>query len=85
MSFGITTGRYAVGVGVLQDDANALVHRAPDAGINFLDTANVYTEGQSEETLKTLDIAWQNVVIATKAEHAVGPGPNKRVPSKAYA
>lgn len=86
MSFGTTTGRYAAGVGVTQDEANALVRRALDAGINFLDTANVYTDGQSEEILgraiQQLGLSRHQLVLATKAVHAVGPGPNDQGASR---
>lgn len=80
MTFGTTTGRYAAGVGVKQEEADAIVRHAFDAGINFIDTANVYTGGQSEEivgrALKSLGIPRHDVVIATKVNHAMGAGPN---------
>jgi aryl-alcohol dehydrogenase-like predicted oxidoreductase len=53
-----------------QADADALVGRALDAGINFIDTADVYSEGRSEvitgQALKNLQVPRENVVIATK-------------------
>jgi len=80
MTFGINTGRYAAGAGVGQSDAEAIMRRALDAGINFIDTANVYNGGQSEEivgkALKNLGIARQQMVLATKVDHATGTGPN---------
>ena len=63
-----------------QGEAEALIRAALDAGINFIDTADVYSEGQSEEitgqALRNLGIAREEVVIATKAFGRTGPGPN---------
>ena len=50
-----------------QEDANALVRRALDAGVNFFDTADSYASGQSEEMLgKALEARRKDVVISTK-------------------
>jgi aryl-alcohol dehydrogenase-like predicted oxidoreductase len=81
MTFGINPGRYAAAGGLLQADADAIVKRAFDAGINFIDTANVYGGmGGSEEitgqALKNLGIARKDVVICTKVEGTMGNGPN---------
>lgn len=80
MVFGPSTGRYAGAGDVQQDEVDRIVRRAFDAGINFVDTANVYSGGHSEEiigrSLKNLGIARHRVVIATKVEHAAGSGPN---------
>ncbi len=63
-----------------QDGATALVRQALDGGINFIDTANVYTQGQSEEfvggAIRALGIPRQEIVIATKGMGPMGPGPN---------
>ena len=63
-----------------QDGSTALVRQALDAGVNFIDTANLYTAGQSEEfvggALRALGIARDQVVIATKAMGPMGEGPN---------
>lgn len=63
-----------------QAGADALIKRSIDAGINFIDTADVYSEGESEKTLgqslKNLGIARKDVVIATKVYGRVGPGKN---------
>ena len=63
-----------------QDGAAALVKQAVDAGVNFIDTANVYTQGQSEEfvgaALRSLGIPRGEIVIATKGMGPMGPGPN---------
>lgn len=81
MTFGVNPGPYAEAGGLLQADADAIVRRAIDAGINFIDTANVYGGGGGSETitgqaLKNLGIARQDIVIATKVEGTMGPGPN---------
>ncbi|MBO9498821.1 MAG: aldo/keto reductase [Novosphingobium sp.] len=63
-----------------QEGSTALVKQAIDGGINFIDTANVYTQGQSEEfvggALRSLGIARQEIVIATKGMGPMGTGPN---------
>ncbi len=60
-----------------QELANDLVAQALDAGVNFIDTANVYSEGMSEEILgKSLGKRRKDVVLATKVHGRMGPGPN---------
>lgn len=63
-------------------DADACVrilHRALDAGINFIDTANLYSAGESEEIVgRALAGKREQVVLATKVFGAMGPGPNQR-------
>jgi aryl-alcohol dehydrogenase-like predicted oxidoreductase len=63
-----------------QATADKLVKTAYDAGVNFIDTADVYSEGKSEQTvaaaLKNLGIARKDVVIATKVYGRTGPGRN---------
>jgi len=63
-----------------QKEADELIKASTDAGINFFDTADVYSEGQSEtmlgQSLKNLNIARKDVVIATKVYGRVGPGRN---------
>ncbi|MDB5614123.1 MAG: oxidoreductase [Devosia sp.] len=81
MTFGVNPGRYAEAGGLLQADADAIVRRAVDAGINFIDTANVYGGGGGSEeitgqALKNLGIARHDIVFATKVEGTMGPGPN---------
>jgi aryl-alcohol dehydrogenase-like predicted oxidoreductase len=64
-----------------QAGADELVKASLDAGINFFDTADVYSEGESEKTLgqslKNLNIARKDVVIATKVFGRTGPGRNE--------
>jgi aryl-alcohol dehydrogenase-like predicted oxidoreductase len=63
-----------------QSNANALVERALAAGVNFLDTADVYSEGHSErilgQALRDLKVPRESVIIATKVRGRTGPGPN---------
>jgi aryl-alcohol dehydrogenase-like predicted oxidoreductase len=63
-----------------QASSTALVGRAIEAGVNFIDTANVYSEGQSEiqlaQALHDLGVRREDVVIATKVRGRMGPGPN---------
>lgn len=59
-----------------QDEVNSLVGRALDAGINFIDTADVYSEGNSEvllgQALRALKVPRDNVVVATKVFGVTG-------------
>jgi len=80
MTFGDGRGLFKALSGVDQTGADELVKMALDGGINFFDTADNYTEGASEkilgQSLKNLDVARQQVVIATKVYSRVGPGRN---------
>jgi aryl-alcohol dehydrogenase-like predicted oxidoreductase len=63
-----------------QAGSTALVGRAIEAGVNFIDTANVYSEGESEgqlgQALRDLGVKREDVIIATKVRGRMGPGPN---------
>ncbi|CAN5230069.1 aldo/keto reductase [soil metagenome] len=88
MTFGSGGGMFAA-IGQLgQSDADALVKAAIDAGVNFLDTANVYSNGTSEEVtgqaLKNLGIRREDVVLATKVLGPMGSGPNARGASRGH-
>jgi aryl-alcohol dehydrogenase-like predicted oxidoreductase len=80
MTFGDGRGLFKGISAVDQAGADELVKTAIDGGINFFDTADNYTEGESErilgQSLKNLNIARQRVVIATKVYSRVGPGRN---------
>ena len=80
MTFSGGEGVYRVIGAVDQKGADELVKASIDGGINFFDTADVYSEGESETTLgqsfKNLNIARKDVVLATKAYSRVGPGRN---------
>ena len=69
-----------------QDDADALVRVAIDGGINFIDTANVYSNGRSEEitgqAIRNLGLKREEIVVATKAFGEMGAGPNARGASR---
>jgi aryl-alcohol dehydrogenase-like predicted oxidoreductase len=80
MTFGDGRGLFKTLSGVGQAGADQLIKAAIDGGINFFDAADNYTEGESEkilgQSLKNLNVARQQVVIATKVYSRVGPGRN---------
>ena len=80
MTFGRGRGFWKAIATVDQAGADELIKASIDAGINFFDTADVYSEGESEKTLgqslKNLNIARKDVVLATKVFGRVGPGRN---------
>ncbi|MGI4881237.1 MAG: aldo/keto reductase [Janthinobacterium lividum] len=87
MTFGGGEDSMWSNIGALQQtEADQLVRTAFDAGINFLDTANVYANGVSEEitgqALKNLGIKRDEVVVATKAFGPMGEGQNGRGASR---
>ena len=62
---------------VEQKEANDLVNTAIEGGINFFDTADVYSEGRSEEILgKALGDKRKDIILATKVRGRTGTGPN---------
>lgn len=71
-----------------QKEVEAIVGRALLAGVNFIDTADVYAYGESEkltgQALKNLGVPRQDVVIATKVYSEMGPGPNERGASRGH-
>ncbi|MEU8998318.1 aldo/keto reductase [Streptomyces caniferus] len=81
---GISVSEYALGAMMLgawgntdHDDCVRIVHRALDAGINFVDTADVYAAGESEEIVgKALKGRREDVVLATKFFNSMGPDAN---------
>ena len=80
MTFGDGRGMFKAIGAVGQAAADELVKTSIENGINFFDTADIYTEGESEkilgQSLKNLKIARQHVVIATNVYGRVGPGRN---------
>ncbi|HMJ20906.1 MAG TPA: aldo/keto reductase, partial [Terriglobales bacterium] len=80
MTFGDGRGLFKAISAVGQAGADELVKTSIDGDINFFDTADNYTEGESEkilgQSLKNLNIARKDVVIATKVYSRVGPGRN---------
>jgi len=85
MTYG-SSGFWEVMGGLKQDAVTAQVKRAFDAGINFIDTANVYSFGQSEtllgQAIKDLGLPRDQLVIATKATGTMDPSPNGRGQSR---
>lgn len=80
MTFSSGTGVYKHIGNVNQAGADELVKASIEAGINFFDTADVYSGGESESTLgqsfKNLGIARKDYVLATKVYSRMGPGRN---------
>jgi aryl-alcohol dehydrogenase-like predicted oxidoreductase len=64
-----------------QQGVDELVKQAVDAGINFIDTANIYSEGLSEEltgkAIRNLGLNRDDLIIATKVRGKMGDGPNQ--------
>jgi aryl-alcohol dehydrogenase-like predicted oxidoreductase len=80
MSYGISgRGNHAWTLG--EDESRPHIQRAVEAGINFFDTANVYSDGTSEEIVgrALADFARRDeIVLATKVHGQMHPGPNGR-------
>lgn len=78
MSFG-DSGRGTHAWTLAEEPSRALIRQALEAGINFLDTANMYSNGSSEEIVGRAirDFARrEEIVLATKVFHRMRPGPN---------
>ncbi len=79
MTFG-GKGRFKPIGSLSQEPVDALIKRSVDAGINFIDTANVYSEGVSEEltgqAIHNLGLNRDSLVLATKVRGKMGEGPN---------
>ncbi len=88
MTFGGTDDMWGQIGQLRQEEADALLRTALDAGINFIDTANVYAGGRSEQilgqSLRNLAIPREDVVIATKVHGQMGQGPNARGLSRGH-
>jgi len=80
MTFANAGGMWKAISGVEQTLTDELVKRSVDAGVNFIDTADVYSNGESEKALAqaiaNLGLARKDLVIATKAYGRTGPGRN---------
>jgi aryl-alcohol dehydrogenase-like predicted oxidoreductase len=85
---GVTVSRLALGTMTFGGEADettaaGILGRARDAGVNFIDTADVYTEGRSEQIVgRLLSGCRDEVVLATKAYYPTGEGPNARGSSR---
>ncbi|HWA02032.1 MAG TPA: aldo/keto reductase [Rhizomicrobium sp.] len=79
MTFG-GAGYFKVVGAVQQKEATEIVSRSLEAGVNFIDTADVYSLGLSEQitgqALKEIGVKRSDIVIATKCYGRMGPGPN---------
>ena len=89
---GIKVSPYALGAMMFgaggnpdHDDSVRIVHRALDAGINLVDTADVYSRGESEEIVgKALKGRRDSVVLATKSRLPMGDDPNQQGASRRW-
>lgn len=88
MTFGGSGGIWGQIGDLQQSDAERLIGQALDAGVNFIDTADVYAGGVSEQitgqALKNLKVKREDVVVATKVFGDTGPGPNTRGASRGH-
>jgi aryl-alcohol dehydrogenase-like predicted oxidoreductase len=89
---GIQVSPYALGAMMFgpignpdHDDAIGMIHKALDAGINFVDTADRYSAGESEEIVgKALKGRREHVVLATKVHGPMGDDPNQQGNSRRW-
>src|SRR6202522_834095 len=90
---GIKVSPYALGAMMFgappgnpdHDDAIRIIHKALDAGINFVDTADRYSDGESEEIVgQALKGRRDHVVLATKVWGPMGDDPNQRGNSRRW-
>jgi len=78
-------GTMMVGGPTDEETSIRIIHKAIDFGINFIDTADMYNAGRSEEILgKALRSKRDNVVVATKGRQPVGDGPNQSGASRRH-
>src|SRR5918994_5885866 len=67
------------------DDCVRIIHAALDGGINFIDTADVYSAGESEAIVgRAIADRRDDVFLATKFHGGMGPGPNQRGNSRLW-
>ncbi len=88
MTFGGESGMWKQIGDLGQADVDKLLGQALDAGINFIDTADVYSGGRSEQltgqALKNLKVPRHDVVVATKVFGETSPGVNTRGASRSH-
>lgn len=81
-AIGIGTNRFG-SEKVPQKEVDNIVDAALDQGVNHIDTADIYVDGRSEETLgAAVGGRWDRVVLASKFTMRAGPGPNDRGSSR---
>lgn len=72
-------GTMMFGAATPEAEARAIIDHAAAAGINFIDTADAYSDGRSEEIVgRAIASRRDDWVLATKAANPMGPGPNQR-------
>src|SRR6202142_3966981 len=89
---GISVSGFALGTMMLgamgnpdHDESIRMIRTALDAGVNFIDTADVYSAGESEEIVgKALVGRREDVVLATKLHGSMGDDPNRRGNSRRW-
>lgn len=89
---GLRVSRYGLGTLMLgawgnsdRSECTRIIHRALDAGINFVDTADVYAGGESEEIVgAALEGRRDSVILATKFHNPMGDDPNQRGNSRRW-
>ncbi|CAM4171887.1 aldo/keto reductase [Saccharibacillus endophyticus] len=87
---GLKVSQFVLGTGTFgfwgnntKQDCQPILDEALAAGVNLIDTADVYSNGQSEEIVgELLKGRRQDVLIATKGGHSMGSGPNQQGSSK---
>lgn len=88
MTFGGSEGMWGLIGQLNQSEADRLIASAVEAGVNFIDTANVYAFGESErivgQAMRNLGLKRDDLVIATKVMGVMGDGPNQRGASRAH-
>lgn len=88
MTFGGSEGMWGQIGRLQQAEAERLVGQAIDAGVNFVDTADVYAGGVSEQitgqALRNLKVPREQVVVATKVFGETGPSPNTRGATRSH-
>lgn len=90
MTFGPAgeNGLWGVVASLGQDGVDEIVGRSVASGVNFFDTADVYSFGKSEELLgqsiRNLGLKREDVIIATKVHGQMGEGPNQRGSSRGH-
>lgn len=73
----ICLGTAYFGSTVDETTATSIIKRAVDLGVNFIDTANIYAKGRSEEIIgRAIKGMREQIVLATKVRHRMGEGPN---------
>src|SRR5471032_2955582 len=89
---GMSVSEFALGTMMLgamgntdHEESVAMIHTALDAGINFVDTADVYARGESEEIVgRALEGRRDHVVLATKFHGTMGDDPNQQGNSRRW-